>query len=269
MTTPTDPDFTDEVRIVNDAHNGHLTAGFARSAENRDTLWINAATPVQSWGTLFGKLFDILGSIIDGDWETVAMLREAYYGAGDTDTYVDPAERLAASGQFANAVSPGEVETAVNSSEFVQTQNARPEYGALFDRIAAANNPTGSYSSHGADGRLDGLTDMTISEVLSVLEQNPDMGVGRYGFKAETLEHLIEQMPNITTDSKFSTSVQDQLVTKIIEDLGVADLMLGEASPTQFATSLDQHFGEFLTGDETHDSASLEAVRTLEGVTPG
>lgn len=268
MTTPTDPNFTDEIATVNDAHNGRLTAGFARSTENRDTLWINAATPVQSWGTMFGKLFDILGSIIDGDWDTVAMLRETYYG-GNTDTYVDPAERASAAGQFARAVSPGEVETAVNSSEFIQTQDARPEYGALFDRLAAAHNPSGSYSSHGPDGQLDGLTDMTIAEVLTVLEENPDAGIGRYGFKTETLEQLVEQHPNITIDSKFSTSVQDQLVTKLIEDLGVADLMLGEAAPTEFASSLDQYFGEFLNGNEEHDRTSLEVTNALESTVPG
>ena len=269
MTTPTDPNFTDEVRITDTAHDGRLTRGFLRSAENRDTLWINAATPVQSWGTLFGKLFDILGSMLDGDWETVAMLREAYYGAGDTDTYVDPAERLAASGQFANAVSPGEVETAVNSSEFVQTQDAPAEYAPVLDRIAASHNPSGSYSSHGADSTIEGLTDMTIAEVLEVLEQNPDTGIGRYGFKAELLEHLVEQMPNITTDSKFSTSVQDQLGTKVLEDVGIVNVMRGEATLSDIAAKIDENFGSFITGDAEHDRASIEAVRTLEGVTPG
>ena len=260
-----DPNFTAEIETTHKLGN-HLKQGFLRNAENRDLLWINSPYEGQDLWVVFGEFIEILGAALDGDWETVAMLRETYYPNGDR--YEDQAVRLAAAGKFATAATPNRDDIARHNVGFINTKNATPELSILLDRIAASKNHTGSYNSSGKESTHDGLIDMSIAEVLSLAEDNQSIRLGRYGFSADTLKKLVDEHPTITEETTFNSSTQDMLGIKLLKDAGIEEFGKGNITPSEVLQKINELVAKLESTNDVVEKEEFDPTRDIDIVGP-
>jgi conjugal transfer mating pair stabilization protein TraG len=116
-------------------------------------------------------------------------------------------------------------------------------YKPLLDTIAKGESK-GNYNAYFGNGGNTSVrfTDMTIAQVLEwqqdyVAQGKASNAVGRYQFLGTTLQGLVQRL-GISTQLRFSESMQDRLAIALMERRGAIAYADNRLSPEEFAANL-------------------------------
>ncbi|MEM7650557.1 MAG: hypothetical protein AAF204_00555 [Pseudomonadota bacterium] len=282
--TPTPPAEKPErtTNAFNDVTYPDVQPGLEGTVIGSDGTLVQVDRQKISMGNLLSQVMLLLKALFSGEWEDFTMFQELFF---PKDVYTDPVERETRSRDLYEVVrNPEHPSRGMAPADFVKSYFGTVEIRGLLDHIARHESVNGSYDSVWPNSVKDGLSEMTINEVIAWQESCNDKGscaAGRYQFMPKTLKGLIENMDNIDGTEKFSPNVQDLLAVELMREKGLDGIVQGKGNINNFVDGIAEIWQAFKNTDgvgpidNTLGRATVDAretinvVKNIFGITPG
>jgi muramidase (phage lysozyme) len=188
-------------------------------------------------------------------------LTKVVWGAGKTSANAPPWLRAAAGKGWKNAV-----ETPISNAGNVISSTVPAAAVQLLDFIGPLESGTNGYDVIFGNRQRTlpkKLTSMTIDEVHILQEQllrqrSPSTAVGRYQFLKKTLEDLKNEL-GLDGSLLFSSSLQDQLGYRLLQQCGYEDFVRRRMSLSSFAQRLAGKWASLPVLQTTQTSKGVKA----------
>lgn len=252
-----------------------------RDSKNRSRAPVTTGAPSAApVGMDFGfKDFWYLLTLLFTDYEKFSWTIDWFF---PEDQYPDEEDRERRKENLREvARDPNHPDRQMAPADFIHSYfGENPNIRALLDHIAKSEAVGGSYDSIFPASIKQGLSDMTINEVIAwQREYGPKHGssaAGRYQFMPNTLEGLKTNM-GLTGNEKFSPEMQDRLAIELMREKGLDDLVRGGGNVNQFVDGIaeiwqamkdssgkgriDNELGRATVGPER----TIELARAIQG----
>lgn len=265
-------DTTVETEVTRELTSEEIARGTVRK---KDGSLLHIGTGQISMGDAFGQLMLVLSALFSGEWEDFAMFTEMFF---PESVYTDPNERQERSQNLYDVVTdPSHPARNMAPADFISSYFGDDKIRALLDHIARHESVQGSYDSVWPNSIKDGLTDMTINEVIEWQRTCTDQGscaAGRYQFMPDTLRGLVANMADIDGTERFSPEIQDRLAIELMREKGLDRIITGEGSVNNFVDGLAEIWQALKNTqgqgpiDNALGRATVDAADTIRVVTP-
>ena len=107
-----------------------------------------------------------------------------------------------------------------------------------YDNLFGRATGTDPYNVRNGSKDDEGVTDMTVGEVLNLLKKD-DRATGAYQITYDTLDWLVNYSKmDVDKKDKFTPELQDRMAVRLIERRGLSDYLSGDIEAEEFAGRL-------------------------------
>lgn len=132
-----------------------------------------------------------------------------------------------------------------------------------YDTWLGRASGTDPYSVRNGSKEDEGITDMTVGELLKVLKKD-DRASGAYQITYDTLDWLVNYSKmDVDSKDKFTPELQDRMAVRLLERRGLSDYLSGDIKPEEFAGRLAKEWAGLPkddTGKTYWDGAKMAAA---------